>query len=73
MRTKTLKKNKKKSIPLPVSAPFHCSLMKPAADTMKEKINKVNFNKPNFEIITNVKAEPTQNPIEIKTFAAASL
>ena len=62
-----LKKNKKKSIPLPVSAPFHCSLMKPAADTMKEKINKVNFNKPNFEIITNVKAEPTQNPIEIKT------
>ena len=62
-----LKKNKKKSIPLPVSAPFHCSLMKPAAETMKEKINKVNFKKPKFKIVTNVKAEPTQNPNEIKT------
>ena len=62
-----LKENKKKSIPLPVSAPFHCSLMKPAAETMKEKINKVNFKKPKFKIITNVKAEPTQNPNEIKT------
>ena len=36
-----LKENKVKTIPLKVSAPFHCSLMKPAAEIMKEKINKV--------------------------------
>ena len=34
----TLQKNKIKSIPLKVSAPFHCSLMKPAAKSMEEKI-----------------------------------
>ena len=36
-----LKEKKIKSIPLKVSAPFHCSLMKPAAEIMKNKINKV--------------------------------
>jgi len=61
-----LKLNKKKSIILPVSAPFHCSLMNPAANKMKDKINNINFNKPNYEIISNVKATPTQNPEEIK-------
>ena len=38
-----LKKNKKKSIPLPVSAPFHCSLMKPAAKNMEKILLKLNF------------------------------
>ena len=51
-----LKKIKKKSIVLPVSAPFHCSLMKPAANKMEKIINSVNFKKPNFKIITNVTA-----------------
>ena len=51
-----LKNDKKKSILLPVSAPFHCSLMKPAADTMKNKINSVKFKDPSIEIITNVTA-----------------
>ena len=37
--SKVLKINKKKSIPLPVSAPFHCSLMNSAAKVMEEKIN----------------------------------
>ena len=41
-----LMEKKIKSIPLKVSAPFHRSLMKPAAETMKEKIKNVNFNKP---------------------------
>ena len=63
-----LKQNKKKCILLPVSAPFHCSLMIPAADKMKEKINKVNFKKPDFEIVSNVNALPTINPVEIKNF-----
>ncbi len=61
-----LKENKKKSIMLPVSAPFHCSLMNAAATNMKSKIENVNFTKPNYEIITNVSASPTNDPVEIK-------
>ena len=38
---RNIKKNNIKSIPLKVSAPFHCSLMKPAAEKMKEKIEKL--------------------------------
>jgi len=54
----SLKEKKIKSIPLKVSAPFHCSLMKPAAEIMKEKINKINFVNPEFKIINNVTAKP---------------
>jgi len=61
-----LKENKKKSIMLPVSAPFHCSLMNAAATNMKSKIENVNFTKPNYEIITNVTASPTNDPAKIK-------
>ena len=62
----TLKKNKKKSIFLPVSAPFHCSLMKSAAEKMKDKILKTNFEKPNKEIISNVTARPVVDTGVIK-------
>ena len=61
-----LKKNKKKSIFLPVSAPFHCSLMKSAAEKMKDKILKTNFKKPNKEIISNVTARPVTDTEIIK-------
>ena len=61
-----LKENKKKFIPLNVSAPFHCSLMKPAAMNMKDKINSVNFQKPNFDIVCNVTSKPEKNPENIK-------
>ena len=61
-----LKENKKKSIMLPVSAPFHCSLMNAAATNMKSKIENVNFTKSNYEIITNVSASPTNDPVKIK-------
>ena len=53
---KTLQKNKIKSIPLKVSAPFHCSLMKPAAKSMEEKIDSTNFKDPMIKIINNVTA-----------------
>ena len=62
----TLKENKKKSIVLPVSAPFHCSLMNPAAVQMKEKIKNTNFKKPDYEIISNVTSQPTNKPEEFK-------
>ena len=61
-----LKANKKKSITLPVSAPFHCSLMNPAAIKMKEKIDNTNFRKPDREIISNVTSLPTNSPEDIK-------
>ena len=52
-----LKKKKKKGILLPVSAPFHCSLMKKAAENMKDKIENTNFLKPKPNIISNVTAK----------------
>ncbi len=61
-----LKANKKKCITLPVSAPFHCSLMNPAAIKMKEKIYNTNFRKPEHEIISNVTSLPTSNIEDIK-------
>ena len=63
---KILIKNKKKTIPLSVSAPFHCSLMKPAASQMEELINKTKFNIPSFEIISNVTSLPIKDPKDIK-------
>ena len=63
---KLLKQKKFKSIPLKVSAPFHCSLMKPAADKMKSKINDTKFKTPSFKIINNVTASPENNVENIK-------
>ena len=63
---KELKQRKIKSIPLKVSAPFHCSLMKPAAKVMEEKIIGVNFKRPTFNIISNVTAKNETEPERIK-------
>ena len=63
---KILKSEKKKSIFLPVSAPFHSSLMKIAAQKMKDKILKTNFEKLPKEIISNVTAEPVSEIDKIK-------
>jgi len=61
-----LKRKKKKGILLPVSAPFHCSLMKKAAEKMKEKIKNTNFVKPEPLIISNVTAEEEVDVNKIK-------
>ena len=61
-----LKSKNIKSIPLKVSAPFHCLLMKPAADNMRDKINNTNFNIPKIKIINNVTAKPEENIEKIK-------
>ena len=65
--SKILKSNKKKSIFLPVSAPFHCSLMNPAAKIMKEKINQTNFKNPLVDLVSNVTAEPVRDSEKIKS------
>ena len=61
-----LKENKKKFIPLNVSAPFHCSLMNPAANKMKDKIYSVDFKKPIFDVVCNVTSKPENEPENIK-------
>ena len=45
-------------IPLKVSAPFHCSLMQPAADKLARDLVELRFSSPAFPIVTNVTAEP---------------
>jgi len=64
---KNLKMKKKKAIFLPVSAPFHCSLMKRASQKMKEKIENTNFLKPKPHIISNVTAKEESNVDKIKS------
>ena len=63
---KNLKEKNKKGIILPVSAPFHCSLMKKAAENMKNKIENANFLKPKPSIISNVTAKEETNENRIK-------
>ena len=61
-----LQQKKIKSIPLKVSAPFHCSLMRPAAEKMKDKILNTKFKEPALEIVCNVTAKPEKNAETIK-------
>ena len=63
---KFLKDKKIKCIPLKVSAPFHCSLMRPAAESMSSKINSVKFKSPSFKIVNNVTANIEIDPDKIK-------
>ena len=55
----------KKAILLPVSAPFHCSLMQPSADKMNQILIKTNFLQPEINIISNVTAKKIDNFKEI--------
>lgn len=56
----------RRAIPLPVSAPFHCSLLQPAADAMAEALAKVTIRAPRVPVIVNVRAAPVTDPEEIK-------
>ena len=62
-----LKKKQIKFVKLPVSAPFHCPLMKKATNEMKNKIIQTEFKKPFVSIISNVNAKPQTNPDIIKS------
>ena len=64
--SENLKNKKKKFILLPVSAPFHCSLMKHAAENMKDKIENTNFLNPKPNIISNVTAQEETDINKIK-------
>lgn len=56
----------KRALPLPVSAPFHTSLMKPAADNLADMVNAVSFRAPEVPIMHNVHAKNEQDPEAIK-------
>ena len=68
-----LKNNNIKNIKLPVSAPFHCKLMDSATKIMNEEISKIEFNSPKVEIISNVTAEPTNEPAKIKELLVSQI
>ena len=52
----------KKTVPLPVSAPFHCALMEPAAQKLEGELAKLRFREAVPPIVTNVEAEPNSDP-----------
>jgi [acyl-carrier-protein] S-malonyltransferase len=55
----------KRAMLLPVSAPFHCALMQPAADVMADALAKVSVKPPSVPVVANVLAKPVREPTEI--------
>ena len=56
----------KRALPLPVSAPFHSSLMKPAADRLKERLAQTRFESPRIELVDNVDVAVQTGPDAIR-------
>ena len=56
----------KRAVPLPVSAPFHCPLMQPAAEAMRDALSNVVVEDPRVPLFANVTAEPTSDPDTIR-------
>jgi len=55
----------KRAMMLPVSAPFHCALMQPAADAMADALGRVSVAPPSVPLVANVLAEPIKDPAGI--------
>jgi [acyl-carrier-protein] S-malonyltransferase len=58
---------------LPVSAPFHCALMQPAADVMAAALSKVRVETPKIPVVANVTAAPVSDPAEIAKLLVAQV
>ncbi|MEQ9693246.1 ACP S-malonyltransferase [Shimia sp. SDUM112013] len=56
----------KRAVLLPVSAPFHCALMKPAAEAMAEALSHVDLQEPKVPVVANVIAEPVKDAATIR-------
>jgi [acyl-carrier-protein] S-malonyltransferase len=67
-RALEIAKNKgaRRAMLLPVSAPFHCRLMQPAADAMAKALSEVTISKPASPVVCNVLAAPISDPDEIR-------
>lgn len=65
----TVKKAKevgaKKAVLLPVSAPFHCSLLKGAGEKLQKDLEKLNINEPEIPVVTNVSAKVLSSKLEV--------
>ena len=66
-------KGAKRALPLPVSAPFHCTLMKPAADAMAEAFKSVTFHAPKVPLVANVTATALTDPNQIRDSLVAQV
>jgi [acyl-carrier-protein] S-malonyltransferase len=56
----------KRFMPLPVSAPFHCSLMRPAAEALRERLAAVSFSAPRLALVNNVDVAVQSDPDAIR-------
>jgi len=56
----------RRAVPLPVSAPFHCRLMQPAADAMADALGNVDIRAPSVPVVCNVLASAISDPAEIR-------
>jgi [acyl-carrier-protein] S-malonyltransferase len=56
----------KRAVMLPVSAPFHCALMAPAADVMDKALSDVSFGVPTVPVVPNVRAQACSDPTELR-------
>jgi [acyl-carrier-protein] S-malonyltransferase len=56
----------RRAVPLPVSAPFHCALMQPAAEAMADALTKVAIDRPVVPVVANVVASAVSDPDEIR-------
>ena len=56
----------RRALMLPVSAPFHCSLMLPAEDRLSKDLEAIEFKDPQFPVVTNVDAEPVTKGFEAR-------
>ena len=63
----------KRSIKLPVSAPFHCRLMQPAAEVMRDSLAEVALAPPEPAVVANVSAEAVTDPDEIRELLVAQV
>lgn len=59
-------KGAKRAVLLPVSAPFHCALMQPAADAMAQALSDVELQAPSVPVVANVRAEAVSDPQAIR-------
>ena len=66
-------KGAKRALLLPVSAPFHCALMQPAAEAMAAALAGVAIAAPAVPLVANVKAEAVRDPEEIRRLLVAQV
>ena len=63
----------RRAVMLPVSAPFHCRLLQPAAEAMEEALSTVDMSPPEPPLVANVSAEPVSDPDEIRELLVAQV